>query len=69
MTTGPTTSNHVTLRRNIQQIKHCVEEALSVIEHGEDHRSAIDDLEHASMLLKEVLPRLKTYGTVRKVPG
>ncbi len=59
----------VTLRRNLQQIKHCVEEALSVIEHGEDHRPAIEDLEQAAQLLKDVLPQLKTYGTIRKIPG
>lgn len=49
----------VTLRRNIEQIVHCAEEALSVVEQCEDLRCAIDDLEQARALIQEVLPKLR----------
>ena len=42
----------VTLRRTLEQVLHCVEEALSVVEHGEDARLARDDVEQASTLLR-----------------
>jgi len=49
-------------RRALQQIKHCVEEALAVVEHGEDRDlvSAVEDLEHALSLIETVLPVLRT---------
>ena len=50
---------NVTLRRTIQQAKHCVEEALSVVERSEDHRSAVDDLKQARLLIEESLDRIK----------
>ena len=43
----------VTLRRTLEQVLHCVEEALSVVEHGEDARSARDDVEQAVSLLQD----------------
>jgi hypothetical protein len=44
----------VTLRRTIQQIGHCVEEALAVVENDEPVQCAIDDLEQAMMLIQDV---------------
>lgn len=49
----------VTTRRTIQQIKHCVEEALSIVEKGEDRDCAIDDLKHARGLIDVALENLK----------
>jgi hypothetical protein len=52
----------VTLRRNLQQILHCVQEALSVVENQEDLLCAFDDLSGAQELLvhcrKSVASRL-----------
>ena len=48
----------VSVRRRLQQIKHCVEEALEVFEKKEDVRCAADDLLHAQELLKNVLPEI-----------
>jgi hypothetical protein len=42
-------------RRTLQQIKHCVEEALSVIENKEDPRCAYDDLIAAQDLIAHIL--------------
>jgi len=42
-------------RRTIEQIKHCVEEALSCWEHDEDPRCILDDLTQANLLLEEVI--------------
>ena len=42
----------VTLRRTLEQVLHCVEETLSVVEHGEDARLAQDDVEQAVLLLE-----------------
>ncbi len=50
----------VTVRRHLQQAKHCVEEALSIVERDEDARCAIDDVEQAIALLKG--PILKALG-------
>lgn len=48
------------LRRNLEQAKHCIVEALSVLDHGEDRAMAIEDCEHARDLLVEaVLPKLR----------
>jgi len=41
----------VTLRRTLEQARHCVQEALSVVEHGEDVRCAADDVDAAVALL------------------
>jgi hypothetical protein len=49
---------NVTIRRNVQQAKHCVEEALSVIETNEDPRCAADDLKQAAILIEEILKRI-----------
>lgn len=46
---------NVTLRRMIQQVKHCAEEALSVVERDEDMRCAMDDLKQAEMLIRECI--------------
>ena len=55
-------SNSPKTRRSIQQIKHCVEEALAIVEHNEnrDLASAVEDLEQALALLQTVLPILRT---------
>lgn len=42
----------VTLRRTIEQARDCVSEALSVIEHDEDPRCALDDVVQAAQLLR-----------------
>ena len=53
----------VTLRRNMQQVLHCVQEALSVIENQEDLRCALDDICAAQDLMayckKIILERAK----------
>lgn len=49
----------VTVRRNLQQVKHCVEEALSVVENGEDRECALDDLQQAMLLIDVCMNRLK----------
>jgi len=60
----PTQPRDVTLRRTVEQVKHCVEEALSVIERSEDSRCALDDLQQAAQLLTErVIPTLKAAIT------
>ncbi len=46
------------IRRNLEQVMHCVREALSVVENGEPRASAVDDLDHAALLIKEVRKRL-----------
>lgn len=56
----------VTLRRMIQQVKHCTEEALSVIERDEDTRCAIDDLEQAATLIDRCLEDARDYQKVRE---
>lgn len=51
---------NVTLRRHLEQARHCVEEALSVVLREEDPKCAVDDCEQAVALLGNViLPRLK----------
>ncbi len=52
----------VTLRRRLEQIKHCVKEAISVMERREDARCAADDLEQALSLLEQVLPEVKSQA-------
>lgn len=54
----------VTLRRMIQQVKHCVEEALSVVERSEDTRCAIDDLEQADMLIEKCIADARDYQKI-----
>jgi len=54
---GPTRT--VSLRRSVQQAKHCVQEALDAIGHGEDAGCAIDDLEQAKLLIDECLKRIR----------
>ena len=50
----------VTLRRTLQQMLHCVDEALSIVENNEDPRCALDDLEQAEVLLRDnVRPALR----------
>ena len=44
----------ITLRRNLEQAKHCVEEALSVIMAGEPIGAAIEDIDQAMELLKHI---------------
>lgn len=45
------TDRNVTLRRTLEQAHHCVAEALSVVETGEDPRCALDDVQAAMGLL------------------
>jgi len=61
----------ITQRRSLQQVKHCVEEALSVLEHGEDQRCALDDLEQAYMLVAKVIPssRPRNASSTRRPRG
>lgn len=49
----------ITTRRTVQQIKHCVEEALAIIERNEDARCAVDDLDQAGALIAQVLKTLR----------
>lgn len=49
-----------TTRRLLQQARHCVEEALSVVEAKEDPQSALDDADQALLLLRDhIIPDLK----------
>jgi hypothetical protein len=45
------TDRIVSLRRTLEQAHHCVAEALSVVETGEDPRCALDDVRAAVGLL------------------
>lgn len=56
----------VTLRRTIQQVKHCVEEALSVVERDEDIRCALDDLDQAEALLEKCTETARVLSGVRR---
>ena len=57
----PLNDRDVTLRRSLEQARHCIVEALSVVEHGEDVRCAEDNVRQAIELLRvEVLNDLKT---------
>jgi hypothetical protein len=61
---------NVSLRRNVEQVGHCVAEALSVLNNDEDVRCAVDDLEQAKSLIETVLPKLRekiptSYGAMR----
>ncbi len=51
--------NVATLRRNIEQAKHCLEEALSVVVHEEDIERAVDDLDQARLLVDEIIERIR----------
>lgn len=53
-----------TLRRTLEQAKHCVEEALSVVMNDEAPKSAIEDVEQARELLGDVLDRLAKSKSV-----
>lgn len=56
---------NVTLRRMVQQVGHCVAEALSVIERDEDTRCAIDDLQQAELLIEKCLQDARDYHKVK----
>jgi len=45
----------ITPRRTLEQIKHCIEEAISVWENKEDVRCAWDDLLQAQKLIDAVI--------------
>jgi len=50
----------VTLRRTLQQVLHCVAEALAVVKHDEHPDGALADAEQAQLLLERtVLPELR----------
>lgn len=48
-----------TLRRTMQQILHCAQEALSAYEKNEDPRHVRDDLEQARMLIDHVMKPIR----------
>jgi hypothetical protein len=50
---------NVSLRRTVEQIRHCVQEALSVVENDEDLNSALDDLRHAQGLIPEAMKKIQ----------
>jgi hypothetical protein len=51
---------NVTLRRTLEQIVHCCEEALSVEMNDEDLRCAVDDLSQArNLIVDTALPQLE----------
>lgn len=52
----------ISIRRNIQQAGHCVSEALSIVEHGEEAACAVDDLHQARELIDTVLKRIHSEG-------
>ena len=57
----PPDSRNVTVRRSLEQAGHCIAEALSVVEHGEDVRCAEDDVHQAiELLCGKVLDDLRT---------
>lgn len=62
---GRDDSRTVTLRRLLQQTKHCVEEALSVVENSEDERCALDDLKQAEMLIEKCIEDVKSLHRFR----
>lgn len=41
----------VTVRRTLEQVVHCAQEALSIVENTEDGRCAVDDLLQARDLI------------------
>jgi hypothetical protein len=51
-------NKQVSIRRNLEQAKHCVVEALSVVSAKENVQCAIDDIDHAIGLLREIRERL-----------
>jgi hypothetical protein len=48
-----------TVRRNLEQIVHCAEEALSAFKHNEDPRHVRDDLLQASQLIAHVMKTIE----------
>jgi hypothetical protein len=46
---------HVTLRRTIEQVIHCLIEADSVLKNKEDSRWAADDVQQAQVLINCVI--------------
>lgn len=50
-----------TTRRNLEQMKHCVEEALSTVNNGEAPHHAIADLEQAVDLGHKVLATCRAH--------
>lgn len=53
----------VTIRRTLEQTKHCVEEALSCIVHEEGYEPAVEDLKQAQALIADVLKRIRELPT------
>jgi hypothetical protein len=48
----------VSIRRTLEQLVHCCEEALSVVMNDNDLRCALDDLDQADKLALAVRPRI-----------
>ncbi len=56
----PENHRNISIRRNLEQAKHCLEEALSIVNNKEDLKCALDDVKAARDLLVEVIiPRLQ----------
>jgi hypothetical protein len=49
----------VTTRRTLEQAKHCIEEALSVLQNGEEPGHVLADVEQAYELLRVVMAHLQ----------
>jgi hypothetical protein len=54
----PEAKRIVTIRRIVQQLVHCANEALSVIEHTEDIKCAVGDLQQARLLVDNAERRI-----------
>lgn len=47
------------MRRNLEQVMHCIQEALSVVTHKEDPEHALGDVDQAiAILTKAIRPSL-----------
>jgi hypothetical protein len=56
-----------TTRRTLEQVGHCVAEALSVLADHEQTQLAVDDIEQATALLVEkVLPELRQRAEIER---
>lgn len=58
---------NITLRRTLQQVVHCAQEALSVVENSEQSVLALEDIMQAQQLIQEgVIPRLRQNIEIEK---
>lgn len=63
---GTATKRLTSIRRTLEQIVHCAEEALSAHSAKEDPRHVRDDLDQARQLIDHAL---KTYGPMARGAG